>query len=182
MNVQTLCLAILHESEATGYEIRKMSTEGEFGYFVEASFGSIYPALAKLEKAGFVSFRVETQAGRPSKKIYRITEAGQVEFQHTMSSPLNEDIHRSEFLLFARFAHLMSPELVDKRVDERLAEIDATMMHIKSQIKDGSHMGDEWVLRHAITCLSSMHNDIAAHKHELISIAAAGEKTTVPAE
>ena len=182
MNVQTLCLAILHDNEATGYEIRKMSTEGEFGYFVEASFGSIYPALAKLEKAGFVSCRVEVQAGRPSKKIYQITKTGRLEFQHSMSAPLNEDIHRSEFLLFARFAHLMPPELVDKRVDERLAEIYATMLHINSQIKGGSHLGDEWVLRHAITILGTMRTDIAANKHELIKLAAAGANPSVPAE
>ena len=51
MNVRILCLSILFDTEAaSGYEIRKLSTEGEFAYFVEASFGSIYPALAKLEE------------------------------------------------------------------------------------------------------------------------------------
>ncbi|MHA1128663.1 MAG: hypothetical protein ACTSRN_06915, partial [Alphaproteobacteria bacterium] len=59
---------------------------------------------------------------------------------------------------------------------------EATMDHIKGQIKDGSHVGDEWVLRHAITILSSMRDDISSHKHELISIAAADEKTVEPAE
>ena len=51
MNVRTLCLSILYEEEASGYDIRRMCTEGNFAYFVEASYGSIYPALAKLEDA-----------------------------------------------------------------------------------------------------------------------------------
>lgn len=41
MNVRTLCLSVLYEGEATGYDIRRMCTEGEFAYFIEASFGSI---------------------------------------------------------------------------------------------------------------------------------------------
>ena len=69
MNVRTLCLSILYEGEATGYEIRRMSVEGECSYFVEASYGSIYPALSKLEDEGLVSSRVEPQEGKPAKKV-----------------------------------------------------------------------------------------------------------------
>ena len=50
MNVRTICLAILYDAEATGYEIRKLSVEGEYSYFIDASYGAIYPALAKLEE------------------------------------------------------------------------------------------------------------------------------------
>lgn len=53
MNVKTVCLAILTQGETTGYEIRKRSTEGDFSFFLEASFGSIYPALSKLEEDGW---------------------------------------------------------------------------------------------------------------------------------
>lgn len=73
MNVRTICLSILYEGESTGYEIRKLSIEGEYSYFVDASYGSIYPALAKLEQDGLVTSRVEAQAGKPAKKIYAIT-------------------------------------------------------------------------------------------------------------
>ena len=41
MSVRTLCLAILSFGDATGYEIRKLSTEGRYSYFVDASFGSV---------------------------------------------------------------------------------------------------------------------------------------------
>lgn len=50
MNVRTLCLSVLYEGKATGYEIRRLCVEGESSYFIEASFGSIHPALAKLEE------------------------------------------------------------------------------------------------------------------------------------
>ena len=76
MNVRTICLAILFEGESTGYEIRKLSVEGEYSYFVDASFGAIYPALQKLEADKLVTSRVEQQDGKPAKKIYVITELG----------------------------------------------------------------------------------------------------------
>ena len=54
MNTQSLILAILNFQDATGYEIKKQSTEGPFSYFVDVSYGSIYPTLSRLEKEGLV--------------------------------------------------------------------------------------------------------------------------------
>ena len=104
MNVRTICLAILYDEDATGYEIRKMSTEGDYSYFVDASYGAIYPALQKLEADALVTSRVEQQDGKPAKKIYSITQTGRREFINSRFEQLGEDEYRSEFLLFARFA------------------------------------------------------------------------------
>ena len=71
MSVRTLCLAILNFGDATGYEIRKLSTEGKFRYFIEASFGSIYPTLARLEAEGLVTecARSPCRASRRARSI-----------------------------------------------------------------------------------------------------------------
>ena len=115
MNVKTICLAILYEGEATGYEIRKLSVEGDYSYFIDASFGSIYPALAKLEADNLVSSHVEQQDGKPAKKIYSITPAGRQAFIASLFENLGEDEYRSEFLLFARFASELPASLVQRR-------------------------------------------------------------------
>ena len=65
MNVRTVCLAILQFGDATGYEIKKMSTEERFAFFVDASFGSIYPALSRLQDDGCVTVREEYESGKP---------------------------------------------------------------------------------------------------------------------
>jgi PadR family transcriptional regulator AphA len=44
MNVRTLCLGILAQHDASGYEIKKAVEEGLFAHFIDASYGSIYPA------------------------------------------------------------------------------------------------------------------------------------------
>ncbi len=103
MNIRTVCLAILNCQEATGYEIKKLSTEGAFAYFVDASFGSIYPALGRMEKEGLVIGREETQPGKPARKIYSITETGRRAFFEAIGEMPQPDIFRSEFLLVALY-------------------------------------------------------------------------------
>mgnify|MGYP002622776726 CR=1 FL=1 len=138
MNVRTLCLSILYDEEASGYDIRRMCTEGNFAYFVEASYGSIYPALARLEDDGLVSSRTEQQAGKPARKVYSITEAGKAAFAAELSEPLGEDVFRSPFLLFARFAHILPRDLVEQRNTLRAKAVD---------VIGGRHLSEALVLR-----------------------------------
>ena len=76
MNVRTLCLGILTTGEASGYEIKKEIEEGLFSHFIDASYGSIYPALTQLAGEGLVTVRAEEQSGKPDKKVYAITPKG----------------------------------------------------------------------------------------------------------
>lgn len=119
MNVRTICMAILYDGDATGYEIRKLSVEGEYSYFIDASYGSIYPALARLEQEKLVTSRVEQQDGKPAKKVYSITTAGRTAFIHSLFEKLGEDEFRSEFLLFLRFASELPQSLVEQRLNEK---------------------------------------------------------------
>lgn len=175
MNVRTLCLSVLYTQDASGYEIRKLCTEGECSYFIEASFGSIYPALAKLEQDGLVTSRVEHQAGKPSKKIYAITEAGRTEFRDALHEPLGEDVFRSPFLLFARFAHLLDADLVQTRIEERLAEMDreiSELRQIQNEIESsgGERLSnDSWVLSYGLSCLEVARQHLHTHMNALIA-------------
>ena len=108
MSVRSLCLAILSFGDATGYEIRKESTEGRFSYFDDASFGSIYPALARLESEGLVTVREEPQTGKPARKVYSITETGRTEFVNSLCEPQARDTFKSPFLLIALNGFLMA--------------------------------------------------------------------------
>jgi len=177
MNVRTLCLSVLYTQDASGYEIRKLCTEGGGAYFVEASFGSIYPALAKLEDDELVTSRIEHQDGKPSKKIYSITEAGRAAFCDALHEPLGDDVFRSPFLLFARFAHLLDADLVKSRIEDRLASFDtqiAELKELQQQIETGddtSHANDAWVVSYGITCLEVAHRHLHTHMNALIASA-----------
>jgi DNA-binding PadR family transcriptional regulator len=171
MNVRTICLAILYEGEATGYEIRKLSVEGEYAYFIDASFGSIYPALAKLESEGLVVGRIEPQDGKPSRKVYAITAEGRRAFIAALFEKLSDDEFRSEFLLFARFASELPAALVEQRLNEKLAQFDASIADLDALCDKHSHPADAWVIAYGRTCMLAARNYIEARKGELIALA-----------
>jgi DNA-binding PadR family transcriptional regulator len=171
MNVRTICLAILYEGESTGYEIRKLSVEGEYSYFVDASYGSIYPALQKLETEKLVTSRVEHQKGKPAKKIYAITEAGRRAFISSLFDKLGEDEFRSEFLLFVRFVGELPVSLVEQRLDERIQQIEAGLASFDRLCGEHSGPSDRWVIEFGRTCLVAARDYIVAHRGQLIALA-----------
>ncbi|HWV20382.1 MAG TPA: PadR family transcriptional regulator [Devosia sp.] len=174
MNVRTLCLSVLYEGDATGYDIRRLCTDGEFSYFVEASFGSIYPALAKLEDDGLVTSRTVPQDGKPARKVYSITGAGRKAFTEELSAPLGEDVFRSPFLLLARFVSILPHDLVTNRVKEHVGRI-ATERQRLDQVRSEQECSpaDCWVLNYGREVLGVAEKYLRTHMHELINLSRA---------
>lgn len=110
MNVRTLCLGYLSKRDATGYEIKKDFEEGNFSHFMEASFGSIYPALSQLAAEGLVTVRQEEQPGKPDRKVYSITEQGLAALTRALSVLPARDRYKSEFLFIMLLRQHISPE------------------------------------------------------------------------
>jgi PadR family transcriptional regulator AphA len=123
MNVRTVCLAILQFSDATGYEIKKMSTEERFAFFVDASFGAIYPALSRLQDDGCVTVREEYESGKPPRKIYSITNKGRAELVESLRVLPRPDSFKSEFLLIALCAGLLDRETIVRAMDKRIKDL-----------------------------------------------------------
>lgn len=154
MNVRTLCLAILHHREATGYEIRKLSTEGAYAYFVDASFGSIYPALAKLEDDGLVSCRMEQQVGKPPRKVYSINEKGRAELRANLQEPPKRDVYKSEFLMISMCAELIDPVDMERAFDHHTEQVRGELQHMKelgAELPDGPC---NWMQAFGQSCLN----------------------------
>lgn len=127
MDVKTLCLGVLSEEEHSGYEIKRCCEE-VFRHFFVAGFGSIYPALAELQRDGFVTAQSVEQKKRPDKKIYRITEAGRAALaEELVATPPRHKV-RSEFLTLMYFAHLLPPERVDAVLGEMIDQFEATLV------------------------------------------------------
>ena len=149
MNVRTLCLAILYSGDATGYEIKKLSIEGKYSHFVDASFGSIYPALSRLEADEAVTFREEMTPGKPPRKVYSITDSGREEFVRSLLEPPAPDIYRSEFLMIAIFAHILPKEVVSRAIDTQIAHLEGEIAHLREIAGEEEKAGNR-VRRHAV--------------------------------
>ncbi len=108
-------LGLLHDQELHGYEIRRRLRD-ELGLFANISFGSLYPALSRLEKSGAVAVTElhgptdvavpmpltgslggeraglrarragSTRGTKRSRKVYRITEEGRRLFEQLLDA------------------------------------------------------------------------------------------------
>jgi DNA-binding PadR family transcriptional regulator len=76
-NVRLPLLALLAKEPAHGYEL-KVRLERMFGQaYPPPNIGQIYLTLQRLERAGLVRSQDVVQSGRPNKRVYELTPAGQ---------------------------------------------------------------------------------------------------------
>ena len=171
MNVRTLCLAVLNCGEATGYEIRKLSTEGRFSYFAEASYGSIYPALGRLTEEGLVECRDEVQSGKPTRKVYSITEAGRQALIEALMQVPGPDLFRSPFLLVAMNAEYLDRAHIERAIEARLGQLEGVLSDLQALRADCDHAGSRWILDYGIAVFGSSLAHLRQHREALLSIA-----------
>ncbi len=182
MNTQTLILAILNFGDASGYEIKKESSEGVFSYFVDISYGSIYPTLAKLEADGMVIGRSESQSGKPDKKVFSITEKGREEFIKTLASPPAIDKFKSEFLLVAMSAGQTTPDVITKAIDKRIIEMEQLLELITSLRSDCDHPATQWITSYGLHVKGADLEFLRNNRESLIAMAGQDTKLDEAAE
>ena len=88
MSLKYAILSLLAHDPLTGYELMKLF-DGSVGYFWHATHPQIYKELARLEHAGQIAHRSVEQRGRPTKKIYSLSDTGRhalVEWLHVPAS------------------------------------------------------------------------------------------------
>ena len=130
MDVKTLCLGLLTVREACGYDLKK-TFESSFKHFFPAGYGSIYPALADLADAGLVSCREIPQVGKPDRKVYQITPAGEQGFIDALNRTDPQHKLRSEFLAMIYFSDRIDDERLADLLDDRVERLRETVKHIE---------------------------------------------------
>jgi DNA-binding PadR family transcriptional regulator len=145
-------LGLLHDQELHGYEIRRRLRD-ELGLFANISFGSLYPALSRLEKAGAVAVTESsgTEAAVPmpltgslsgeraglrarragstrgtkrSRKVYRITDAGRGLFEQLLDADEPAGTDDARsFGLRLAFARYLAPQARLALLERRRAQL-----------------------------------------------------------
>ena len=91
--IELAVLGLLHEAPMHGYELRKRLAE-TLGAFRAFSYGSLYPALRRLQRAGLIveeecdpadAERPARSWGRRAKRVYRITAEGKERFAELLA-------------------------------------------------------------------------------------------------
>jgi PadR family transcriptional regulator AphA len=173
MNVRTLCLGVLSAGEASGYEIKKEIEEGMFSHFIEASFGSIYPALTQLAGEGLVTVRAEEQSGKPDKKVYAITAKGREALARAIAVVPARDKYKSEFLFQMLLQEFITSDVMLVAIDKQLAELRGDLARIAECRGSGSaHAGAEFVADYGEAVLTAAVKVLTEKKTQLLRAAA----------
>ncbi|APD13569.1 helix-turn-helix transcriptional regulator [Pandoraea pulmonicola] len=127
-------LGRLAHQDQTGYELSLLMGPPR-NYTWEANHSQIYPVLAVLTEAGYVTFSHVVQESKPNKKIYRITEAGRVALREWVKTAPTHTPTRNEFnLKVASLGLLSAAEAVDvlhRQIEMIEGEIRAISEHLE---------------------------------------------------
>jgi len=93
-------LGLLHDEPRHGYELKRAL--GELGFW-QVSFGSLYPALRRLEREGLIA----ATKGGGRRKAYEVTEAGSTRLGELLTTP--GDGSDREFQLRLAFLGYVEP-------------------------------------------------------------------------
>jgi DNA-binding PadR family transcriptional regulator len=143
-------LGLLEDREMHGYEIRRRLRD-ELGVFSNVSFGSLYPALSRLEKSGAVvateetdepqrptvpmtgslsgeraalrSLRVSSGRGKRSRRVYRITDRGRTQFGDLLRAEDSGGDEARSFSLRLAFARYLPPQARLRLLERRRAQL-----------------------------------------------------------
>lgn len=149
MSHKHLILGLLLDQPMTGYDIRK-HVQAVLSAATSTSYGTLYPALHRLQTEGCVVVEEVPQKGRPPKKVYRITAAGERELTVWLKQPPEADKVRREFLLKLYLArHLPRPELI-KLLEQRRTETLAALNTLRTHPKNGSYEEDTWIREYVV--------------------------------
>jgi DNA-binding PadR family transcriptional regulator len=83
--LENIILGILMEGNQNGYKIKQHMALGTSN-FLDASYGSLYPALKRLTKKGFIQAEEAMENGRYTK-VYSITNSGKESFMKWLKIP-----------------------------------------------------------------------------------------------
>ncbi len=108
-------LGLLHDGPRHGYELKRAL--GDLGFW-QVSFGSLYPALRRLEKKALIA----AAAGEGRRKAYRITAAGRTALAEMMvDTDSVKDSDRGFQLRLAFLGNLEPAKRLAVLEDRRLA-------------------------------------------------------------
>ncbi len=114
-DLEVAILGLIYEDPKYGYQLEKTIEGWGMRNWTQIGFSSIYYVLKKLDKKGLVSSKLEKVEGKPSRKVFTITELGRKITKEKVSDLLswNKKIISPFDLGVAYLNYLEPQEVVD---------------------------------------------------------------------
>lgn len=153
-------LGLLKERPMHGYELKKQLTQ-KLGHFWQVSFGSLYPALKRLEERGAVESIFSGDRTRRRKNVYRITEQGEQEFYDLIEDRAQSAWEEDKFPLRLAFFRYLKPDVRIRLLERRRSYLVDKLADLRESLEDAAEPIDSYTLSLLRHGMEATERDIA---------------------
>src|SRR6266516_1171922 len=152
-------LGLLKESSMHGYQLRKRLAEA-LGSFWQVSYGSLYPALKRLQREGAVEMIFPREQVGRRKNVYRISKKGEELFAELLERAGHEATEDSGFQVRLAFFKYLKPETRIRLLERRRAFLEGRWSNLKQSLVSYKERIDNYTL-------SLMNHELAATETDI---------------
>lgn len=134
--IDMVILGLLEHEDLSGYDIKKRIDNG-ISFFWKGSFGSIYPSLNAMEKAGLIIKAGDQEnVNKRAKYLYSITEHGKKHLITWLEDSKATNDLKYETLLKLFFGGAVGPETTIKTIEQFEQDISSELQILKHYQKN----------------------------------------------
>lgn len=117
---ECLVLGLIHSGAEYGHEIDKTMEEMNIRLWTKTNRATIYQALKRIEKKGWVTVHIEKVGNMPDRKNYQLTKEGEEALRQMVSEGLaSEDIVTFEYLVTIGWLEVLPKDDVIAKIAKR---------------------------------------------------------------
>jgi DNA-binding PadR family transcriptional regulator len=150
---QLILLGILLKKKMHGYQLNEHVTHA-MGLYTDLKKATVYYALEKLEKDGYIQHKVEREGKRPERYVYQITQKGRTYFLDLLRKHL-KSYSRSYYVDDVCISYM--DQLSTAEVNQLLADKREEIRTLMRQFREHPEHGKNWhyVVSHNIAHLKA---------------------------
>ena len=135
-DIETAILGLLYEKPQYGYQLEKTIESWGMRNWTQIGFSSIYYVLKKLEKKELVTSKLEKVEGKPSRKVFTITDLGREAMQEKLKDLLSWNKKLiSPFDLGIAYLNYLEPQEIIECLESYVKSADGRIKFLESSFK-----------------------------------------------
>ena len=152
-------LGLLKDRSVHGYQLKKHLAD-TLGSFWQVSYGSLYPALKRLQRQGAVEMIFPKDEVGRRKNVYRITPKGEELFAELLEQAGQEASGDNGFSVRLAFFKYLKPESRIRLLERRRAFLEGRGTSLKQSLQRYKERIDNYTL-------SLMNHELAATENDI---------------